>query len=58
MKVIKNDCVYDDKAGTVICDSIAEATGIDFAINNGMWAVEAKDLFTYDATTKKYTFKF
>jgi len=58
MKLIKNDCVYDAKAGTVICTDISKASEFDFGIDNGKWNVLAKDLFTYDATTKKYTFKF
>ena len=57
MKVIKNDCDYDAKAGTVICKAIAEATNFDFGIDNGKWTVLVSDLFTYNATSKLYTFK-
>ena len=57
MKVIKNDCTYTKTTGAVVCDSIAEAVTLDFGIKNGVWTALVSDLFTYDATTKKYTLK-
>ena len=54
----KNSCVYDSKAGTLICDSITEAIDLEFDIKNGKWTKPVADLFTLDDKTKKFTFNF
>jgi len=58
LKLAKCTCVYDDKAGTLTCDAIADVVDLTFNIKNGKWVSTVADLFTYDATTKKYTFNF
>jgi hypothetical protein len=56
MNLAGNLCEHDVKTGTVACDKISEAVDLTLTIGKGTWANKVADLFTLNATSKKYDF--
>lgn len=56
MNLAKNTCEHDVKTGTLVCDKISEAVDLTLTIGKGKWVNKVADLFTLNATSKKYNF--